>query len=195
MRNIILASTSPRRKALLQQLIGDDFEIKESSFEEDNTLDIDPIKLAERHALGKAKDVAQKVDSGIVIGADTFILFEKKVIGKPVTEEKARETLNKLSGNVMEVLSGLAVIDVDDNKEIVDHAITKIKIKKLSQQEIEDYIKSGEPLDKAGAFGIQERGGIFIEKIDGCYFNVVGLPLFKLNNILNKLGVSVFDYK
>ncbi|MFX0064367.1 MAG: Maf family nucleotide pyrophosphatase [Candidatus Hermodarchaeota archaeon] len=194
MRKIILASSSPRRKQLLQQLIGKNFEVKKSTYEENKELKTDPVELVLHHSLQKGKDVARHFKSGIVISADTVIIFEEQIQGKPNSEEEARKILRAISGKCIKVLSGIAVIDIDNNKEKQDHESTKVKIKNLSEKEIEEYIKSGEPLDKAGAFGIQEKGAIFIEKIDGCYSNVVGLPLYRLNNLLEQLGISIFEY-
>ncbi len=195
MKKIILASASPRRKELLQMLIGDNFDIATSSYEEDNTLKLSPKDLVLHHSLEKGRDVAKRVEEGIVVSADEIIVFNGKILGKPHTEEKAREMLNKISGNIIEVITGIAVIDVENKKELQDFELTKVKMKKMTEREIEDYIKSGEPLDKAGAFGIQGKASVFVEKIEGCYFNVVGLPLFKLNNLLSQLGISIFDYQ
>ncbi|MFX1255472.1 MAG: Maf family nucleotide pyrophosphatase [Promethearchaeota archaeon] len=189
-----MASSSPRRKQLLQQLIGQNFEVKKSTYEETKELKTDPVELVLHHSLQKGKDVAKDFESGVVISADTVVIFDKKIQGKPNSEEEARKILRAISGKYIEVLSGIAVIDIDNNKEKQAHEWTKVKIKNLSEKEIEEYIESGEPLDKAGAFGIQEKGAIFIEKIDGCYSNVVGLPLYRLNSLLEQLGISIFDY-
>ena len=115
-------------------------------------------------------------------------------MGKPHTEENAKNMLKSISGNFIDFLTGMAVIDIDNKKEIQDYEITKVKMKKMSEKEIDDYIKSEKPLDNAGAFNIHARGAILVEKVDGCYYNIVGLPLFKLNSILNRLGISIFEY-
>jgi len=192
MKQIILASGSPRRKELLSTLIGGNFTIQTSDYEEDNTLNLDPKDLVLRHSLEKAKDVAKDNKEAIVIGADTIIVFENKVLGKPHTEEKAKEMLSMMNGKTVEVTTGLAVIDGDD--ELQEFEVTKLQMKQMSEKEMDDYIATKEPLDKAGAFGIQGKGAVLVEKIDGCYFNVVGLPLFKLNSLLEKVGVSIFDF-
>lgn len=194
MKKIILASGSPRRKELLQMLIGDNFEVKTSAYEEDNTLVMTPKDLVLYHSLEKGRDVAKQLPEGVVIGADTVVVFENQVLGKPRSEDEAREMLEKISGQVVEVISGIAVINIEAKKELQDFEITKVKMKQMSAEEIADYIKTGVPLDRAGAFGVQDKGAVFIEKIDGCYFNAVGLPLFKLNNLLNQLGVSIFEF-
>ncbi|PIS39074.1 MAG: septum formation protein Maf [Candidatus Nealsonbacteria bacterium CG08_land_8_20_14_0_20_43_11] len=194
MKKIILASVSERRKELLALLIGNNFEIVVSSYEEDNTLNLSPKDLVLLHSLEKGRDVAKSLTEGIVISADTLVVFENQVLGKPKTPEKAKEMLNKINGRTVEVLTGMAVIDIENKKELQNFEIAKIKIKKMSEQEIDGYIKTGEPLDKAGAFAIQGKGAVLIEKIDGDFFNVVGLPLFKLSNLLSQLGISIFDF-
>ena len=145
------------------------------------------------HSLAKGRDVAKSLKQGIVVSADTIVVFENHVLGKPKTPEKAKEMLNKINGKIVEILTGMAVIDIENKKELQNFEKAKIKIKQISEQEIYGYIKTGEPLDKAGAFAVQGRGAVLIEKIDGDFFNVVGLPLFKLNNLFNQLGISVFD--
>lgn len=194
MRRIILASTSSRRKELLNMLIGDNFETIPSRYEEDNTLEMEPVELVKKHSLGKGKEVAEGLSDGIVIASDCLVFLENEALGKPKDKEDARKTLRKLSGNVIEVISGIAIIDIDNNKEYTDHDSAKVKIKELTEKEIEQYIETGEPLNRAGSFAIQGKGSIFIEKIEGDYLSIVGFPIFKLNKLLNELGVSIFDY-
>ncbi|MBT6690968.1 septum formation protein Maf [Candidatus Parcubacteria bacterium] len=195
MQKIILASGSPRRKQLLKQIIGDNFVIKTSSYEEDNELNIPPKDLVLKHSLAKGRDVANNLDEGIVISADTLIFYKGEVFGKPHTEENARRALKKISGKSIECITGMAVIDVKGRQEVQDYTITKLKIKSLTDKEIDDYIKAEQILDHAGSFAYEQKGAVLIESIDGCYYNVIGLPLNKLHQILNKLGVSSFDYK
>ncbi|MDP2951516.1 MAG: Maf family nucleotide pyrophosphatase [bacterium] len=193
MQKIILASSSPRRKELMALLFGDNFEIITSAYEEDNTLNLPPKELVLLHSLEKGRDVAEKLQEGIVISADTLVAFENEVLGKPKTTQEAKEMLNEINGKIVEVLTGLAVIDAKNKKELQDFERAKIKIKQMTSQEISGYIGTGEPLDKAGAFAVQGKGAVLIEKIEGDFFGIVGLPLFKLNNLLNQLGISVFD--
>jgi len=193
MKKIILASTSPRRKNLLRQLIGDNYEIVSSNYEEDNTLDMEPKDLTMKHAIGKGTDVAKNLTEGIVIAADTLVEYNGCVLGKPHTPEKAKEMLNIISGNYVNVYTGLAIIEIN-GQTFQDFEKTKVKIKKLSEKEIDDYVASGEPLDKAGAFGTQEKGIFLVESVQGDYSNVVGLPLQKVYAIFQKLGISIFDY-
>ncbi len=194
MKKIILASTSPRRHALLNQ-IGLKFKIVPSKYEEDMTLKLPPHELAMVLARGKAADVAKRRRSGIVIGVDTFVVFDKEVIGKPHNKVNAKKTLEKISNKVLKVYSGVAIIDAKTKKEILDYEISKVKIRKISSSEIKKYIDTKEPLDKAGAFGMQGLGAIFVAKIDGCYSNVIGLPLHNLAKNLAKIGIDVFSYR
>jgi len=191
-QKIILASSSPRRKELLKQ-IGLDFKIMPSKYEEDMTMKMSHKKLAKVLAYGKAKDVADRVKSGVIIGTDTFLVFGDKRIGKPKDKKDAKKILNSLSSKYIKIYSGVAIIDIKNKKEITDVEITKVKFKKLTEKEIDGYIKTKEPLDKAGAFGIQGIGAVFIEKIDGCYSNVIGLPLFNLYKNLSKLNIDIFS--
>lgn len=193
MRKIYLASGSPRRKELLQILVGNNFEITKSTFEEDNNANLPPQELAKIHALGKAKEA--EIKEGIVIGSDTFVYFNKRVLGKPKSKEEAKKMLMSLSENYLEVYSGIAAVDFDNNIELSDYVVTKVKFRKLDENEIEKYIQTGEPMDKAGSFAIQGKGSIFIEAIEGDYFSVVGLPLNKLNQMLKELKINIFDYK
>lgn len=185
-QKIILASTSPRRADLLRQ-IGFTFDITPSDYIEDMTLKVSNKKLARILAYGKAQDVANKVDSGIIIGVDTFIVCDSLRLCKPKDNNDAKYILKKISNKKLHVISGVAVIDIKNKKTIIDHEITYVYIKKLTNNEIDWYISTGEPLDKAGAFGIQGIGAFMVKKIDGCYNNVVGLPLYKLCTMLFKI--------
>jgi len=141
-------------------------------------------------ALSKARDIARKVKEGIVIGADTVVVYGGKILGKPRDEADAEKMLRKLSGRKHEVMTGLAIVDVDQNEEAVECVKTKVKFRKLSSGEIKEYVATGEPLDKAGAYGVQGKGAALVESIEGCYYNVVGLPLAKLVEMLKSLGVA-----
>lgn len=193
-QKIILASTSPRRKELLRQ-IGLDFDVVPSDFEEDMSLKLSNKDLAKTLALGKARAAAKKFKKGIVIGADTFVVYDGKRIGKPKDKNDARKMLRTLSGKIMKIYSGLAVIDAHTKKEMLDCEVALVRMSKLSNREIDDYIKTGEPLDKAGAFAIQGIGDVFIEKISRCYSSVIGLPLRSLYKSLRKLGINIFDFE
>lgn len=190
MREIILASSSPRRIEMLKML-GLEFAIVPSDFKEEFSGN-QSKDLVVINALGKAKDVESKVSNGpIIIAADTLVTIDNVVMGKPSSKEDAAYMLRKLSGRKHEVYTGICVIDTAKNLVIKDCVGTSVVFKDLSDKEIDSYIDSGEPMDKAGAYGIQGRGSLFIEKIEGCYYNVMGLPLNKLYYVLGKLGVDI----
>jgi len=232
MRPIILASASPRREMLLRQLIGDTFTIEVSDYgeggspggimggsgdgksgvrsdddkpgmESDDDGDTDIVTQVLRHSSGKARSVALRHSDGIVIGADTVVICNGKVYGKPHTSEKASEMLKEIGGKVVEVMTGVTVIDVgnggdddpdrlqtDQERELQTHEITRVFMKDFGNQTIQDYVSTGEPLDKAGAFGIQGKGAALVSRIEGDYCNVVGLPLYALSGLLKKVGVD-----
>lgn len=178
---------------MLVQIIGNAFEVCVSLYDEAPQPGMDATELVVHHSLSKARDVAVKFDSGIIISADTVVLCEGKVLGKPHSPENAKEMLSAISGKVVQAITGMTVLDVDSGSEVSVSEITDVKMKKMSSVEISSYVRSGEPLDKAGAFAIQGKGAILVESINGDFFNVVGLPLFKLALILEGMGVHVFD--
>lgn len=190
--DIVLASTSPRRKALLEQ-IKLSFKVVVSDYEEDMTLDMPPEELVMHLSQGKARSVAEKVSDALVIAADTIVAFEGRVVGKPHEKEDASEMLQKLSGKTHEVLTGLTVIDTAKNKELSRVVKTQVVFRNLSDYEIRTYVASGEPLDKAGAYGIQGLGALLIKEIRGDYYNVIGLPLVTLKEMLEECGVYVLQ--
>lgn len=189
-KKIILASTSPRRKELFEKLRLP-FTIEASDYEEDMTLKMSPLNLARTLSRGKAMAVAKKHKSGIVIGADTFVVFNNHLLGKPKSKAEAKKMLEKLSGKRVDVLTGLTLIDISSGKKISTTAMTKVFIKRLSEQEIDNYIASGEPMDKAGAFAIQGLGAVIIKKIEGDFLASMGLPLYILAKELKKMGIDV----
>ncbi len=189
-KKIILASQSPRRKQLLKQL-GLKFEVRPSEYEEDMSARKDPYELVKFLALNKAKDVIKHYKNAIIIGSDTIIIHKNHIIGKPRDKDQARKMLRCLSGNEHEVATGFAVIDTENNKIINDFNTAKVKFRELSDQEIEDYVNTGEPLDKAGSYGIQSKGAILIESVKGDYFSVVGLPIGKIYLALRELNINL----
>ncbi len=193
MRQIILASASPRRKELLKQFIGDNFLVHASSYGEFPYTDMRHEELLIKHSVEKARDVAKHFNSGLVISADTSVLFNGELLGKPQSPKKAEKMLEMLSGQRFGVITGLTVLDIDSRREISELESTTVWMDKISKEQISAYVRTGEPLDKAGAFAIQGKGAAFVEKIEGDFFNVVGLPLFKLGKILQRAGVSIFD--
>ena len=179
---LVLASTSPRRSALLSQ-IGITFEVRPSDIVEPPSnvyLNTPASEVTQKLALLKAVDVAQHFNEAIIIGADTLVSLEGKLLGKPTDDTEAFEMLTHLSGTCHEVVTGVALVDVETGREIVWAETTQVYFRELRSTEITAYIASGETSDKAGAYGIQGRGAAFVRRIEGCYFNVVGLPLASL---------------
>ena len=186
MKQIILASQSPRRKELLGRFC-QDLIIRADSSEEIKIPGEKPEETVCRLALTKAKNVASvSQGNALVVGADTIVVLDDDVLGKPKDEEDAFRMLRSLSGRVHTVVTGVAVLDTETGKEKTLAESTKVRFKELSNQEIAAYIASKEPMDKAGAYGIQELGSLFIEGVEGDYFNVVGLPVCKLGKLLKE---------
>jgi septum formation protein len=185
---IILASTSPRRKELLQS-VGIQFEIVAPSSDESLLGSENPKVYVLRLASEKALSVSLNLEGDfLVIGADTIVVVDNEILGKPSNEEEARAMLSKISGREHNVLTAFCIAQPKNNvlhSEVVD---TKVRVKTLEPQEIQGYIKTGEPMDKAGAYGIQGIGAFMIRGISGSYTNVVGLPIVEVLEALNKLG-------
>lgn len=189
-RRIILASGSQARKQLMEK-IKLAFEIQKSDFEEIMDPNKPPQELAVELALGKARDVATRNADAIVIAADSFVILGDEYLGKPHSIEEARRMLRKVSGKKQNFVTGLAVIDTESGTTVTDYEISEITVKEISDEEIEGYIATGEPFNKAGGYAIQEIGSIFIEKISGSYTGIAGLPMNKLHDILKQMGVKI----
>ena len=184
---IYLASRSPRRRKLLKQL-GIKFKSFSVNLDEKINGGEKPVNLVKRLSIEKLELARKKIKSGLIITADTIVVLNNKIIGKPKNKKEAVQYLKLLSGKQHIVFTGFAVMNIPANKIIVDYEKTEVKFRKLDDDEINDYVLSGSPLDKAGAYGIQDDfGAVFVEKINGCYYNVVGLPLTKLYQALRKL--------
>ncbi len=187
---IILASNSPRRRELLAQ-IGLAFTVAPSHVDESVLPGEAPVSYAERVAQDKARAAAKQAGKGIVIAADTIVVVGGAILGKPADAADARRMLTELSGREHEVVTGLAVMDAASEQCVTRISITKVWFRDLTEREIASYVATGEPLDKAGAYGIQGRGALLVERIEGCYSNVVGLPLSLLGEMLREFGISL----
>jgi len=184
---IVLASKSPRRKKLLQQL-NLKFKVISVEINEDQKGKELPAAMVKRLAREKLVRAKKSVEKGIIITADTIVVLNNKVIGKPVNKTDAKRILGKLSNKTHLVYTGFAVHNLKNEKTIIDFEKTEVTFRKLSNREIDDYIRTGSPMDKAGAYGIQDDfGAVFIKKINGDYYNVVGLPIAKLYTNLLKV--------
>jgi septum formation protein len=191
MKKIILASGSAQRKKLLK-LLGVRFSVRPSQVREIKKIQTTCCALVKENALLKAEDVASKLKRGIVIGADTVVYIgHKEIVGKPRDFRDARRILRILFSRPQWVYTGVAVIDVETGKCLVDYEKTKVFMIPLNDEEIARYHKRVDPFDKAGGFDIEGWGSIFIHRIEGCYSNVIGLPMAKLAGMLKKVGVSI----
>ncbi len=185
--NIYLASKSPRRRKLLKQ-INIDFKPISVNSPESIKNGESPVNIVKRLALEKLFAAKEKISEGIIITADTIVYINGHVLGKPVDVADAEKMLRKLSGETHSVYTGYAIYNSNKDKTVLDYEKTLVKFRKISSKEIEDYVATGSPMDKAGAYGIQDDfGAVFVEKITGCYYNVVGLPLSKLYTSLQRI--------
>ncbi|MDD5289118.1 MAG: Maf family protein [Dehalococcoidales bacterium] len=190
MKTIILASASPRRKELLEK-IGIKFDVEAGNSEEEIVTGIEPHELVRQLSLKKARAVVSGHKNAIIIAADTIGLLGNKILGKPYTENEARKMLKEISGKSHTVITGLTILDTATGKLLSKTVDTKVYIKKLTEQEIDTYVRTGEPLDKAGAYAIQGLGAVIVEKIEGDYYNVMGLPIHTLVEALKDFDVHI----
>ncbi len=188
METIILASASPRRAELLQQ-VGIPFLARTASFREVESAGAG-LDMMEKNALGKALEIAAENPGRIVLGADTLVFCAGRFLGKPQDSREARKMLRELSGREHRVITGLALLWQD--RQQICREETRVWFRELEEEEIAAYVMSGEPRDKAGAYGIQGRAAVFVERLEGCYFNVVGLPLAALVRMLKNWDVSIW---
>ncbi len=189
---LILASGSPRRKSLLQA-VGADFKAVNPMVDEDGIENLTPETAVRQLAKEKAQEVRARLSPAdrkrLIVSADTVVAYRHHILGKPIDPADADRMLKMLSGRWHQVYTGLCLISPLDGRIITGYEVTKVKFRHLSSTYINNYVASGEPLDKAGAYGIQELGALIVEKVDGCYFNVVGLPLVKLDKMIRRLNL------
>ncbi|QKS71851.1 septum formation inhibitor Maf [Paenalkalicoccus suaedae] len=183
MKPILLASQSPRRKQLLDQ-VGITFTVKPSDYEEDHSLALPPTELVQQLAYEKARDVfvREEKQNSIIIGADTLVALDDEVLGKPRDDHDAKQMLMRLSGKKHQVHTGVAILSSTQESRFTESA--DVYFYPLTESEIDAYIKSGEPADKAGAYGIQGLGATLVERIEGDYFSIVGLPIAKVVRVI-----------
>lgn len=188
---LVLASRSPRRRELLSRL-GLDFVVIPSDVAEEQYTSLPPVARVTALARAKAEAVARGLTEAVVVAADTLVVCEGRVLGKPASREEAEAMLTFLSGRTHEVYTGVAVMSVPGGVCRETWERTEVRFRRLSEREIKAYVATGEPLDKAGAYGIQGRGALLVEGIAGDFFNVVGLPLVKTAMLLEECGFSVW---
>lgn len=191
MRRLVLASSSPRREELMEML-GLSFTIVPSKIDEGEYTGLKPVDLVRELARAKAEGVAKLVENSIVVGSDTIVVLNGELMGKPVNNLHAVKMLKRMQNRQHTVITGLAVCDSESEKISVDYDKTEVYMLPMSDADINFYVNTGEPMDKAGAYGIQGIGGAFIEKIVGSYFTVMGLSIHKLAIMLREFGISIF---
>lgn len=192
MRKTVLASGSPRRKKLLQQ-INLPFDVQVSSVDETFDPDLPASRIVQQLALRKARDIAQKNTDALIIGADTIVVFEDEILEKPADNPEARQMLQQLSGKTHQVQTGVALCKVGLSHNITDTLTfvekTDVTFGNLDSRDIKTYVAGGSPMDKAGGYGIQDDfGAIFVKRIEGDYYNVVGFPLHRFYNIMKSFA-------
>jgi septum formation protein len=194
MQKLVLASGSPRRIRMLKEL-GVEFSVAKSNFREPGYKNNQsPSEFVRKNAQGKAGGVVPQFDDALIIGADTVVVYRNRVLGKPETPEEAFEHMQMLKGRTHAVYSGICLVDAAGNKVLCDYEKTFVTFRKLTDSEISFYLSRINPMDKAGAYAIQGEGALIVEKIKGCYYNVVGFPLARLEQMLLDMGKSLFEY-
>ncbi|MBI4231712.1 septum formation protein Maf [Candidatus Peregrinibacteria bacterium] len=188
-KQLVLASKSPRREELLKQ-INLDFLVHPSNFEEKDT-HLSPEELALHNAIGKAQQVARHYKNALIIGVDTVVAHNDRIFGKPKDEEDAKEILRYLSNTTHKVISAICIFDTDQDKHLTALETTFVSMDRLDEADIDAYVKSGEGVDKAAGYAIQGLGSLYIKKIEGDYFNVVGLPIYRLRKMLKSFKIKL----
>ena len=188
-KDLILASGSPRRRELLAGL-GWEFRVEPSLITETKPEGEAPAHLVKRLAFEKASEVASRFPGNWVVGADTVVSIDGMILGKPKDEVEAKSMLRRLAGETHSVFTGVALI-APDGRSLSETEETKVTFRPLSDEEISAYVACGESMDKAGAYAIQGRGTLLASRVDGCYFNVVGLPLFLLSRMFASMGAPL----
>ncbi|MBN2201704.1 septum formation protein Maf [bacterium] len=182
---LILASRSPRRAELLRRM-GFIFDVMEPDIEENVPERGDPRTLVSALSAGKAEAVLNAVRDGWIVGADTVVVLDGAILEKPASPGHAAEMLSRLSGRTHEVFTGFTLIQALSGRRCSDTERTAVTFRSLDKWEIDDYVSSGAPMDKAGAYGIQDRSGLFVDRIEGCFYNVVGFPLTRFYEALKR---------
>ncbi len=189
---IILASASPRRKEILEK-IKVKFDVLKSNIDETYIENEIPESFCMRLSFEKGYSVSVKHKDDLIISADTIVVYNNKIFNKPKDELEAIEMIKTLSGKTHQVITGFSLINLSNNKKIVDFVVSEVKFKNLSNQTILDYIKTGEYKDKAGAYGIQGYGSLLVESINGDYFNIVGLPISRIyDKLKTDFNIDIF---
>lgn len=185
-KKLILASSSPRRKEILEK-DGVEFRIRFPLDIVEETSGSDPVEHVLTLSRKKAESISGRTGEGIILGADTVVVLDGEILGKPKSPKEARSMLKKLSGRAHKVYTGITLLNKYNGKSVSDYDCTEVKFNRLEDEKIAEYIHSGEPMDKAGAYGIQGMGNFLVENIQGNLDNVIGLPRAKLKEMLYKI--------
>lgn len=197
LRQLVLASSSPRRRELVASLgLSLPVLILPSDTDEGTPPDWQPSEVVEQLGLRKARATARLLSAedragSLIVGADTIVVLDGEILGKPQDRADAIATLTRLQGRRHRVYTGVACVDTRSGRELAAHRMTEVLMKPLDPMIIERYVDTGEPMDKAGSYGIQGRGSVLVERIEGCYFTVVGLPLALLSDMLAEFEIAV----
>ncbi len=192
MKKVVLASSSPRRNEILKRA-RIPFVVDPGDYAEDMSLNLPPDELVRHLALGKAESMKDTYPNAVIIGADSIVILDGMIFGKPHTKEEAKEMLKKLSGKKNSVITGYAIIDAETGSVVTNAVEAFVYFREISEEEIDAYIATGEPFDKAGAYHIQGAGGMFIEKIEGDHTAILGLPLWPVVRSLKQFGIEPFQ--
>jgi len=187
---LVLASSSPRREEILNQLKLK-FTIVPGKIDESTYNSSKPEELVKTLAVEKARSVSGLVEDALIIAADTVVVYGDEILGKPADQAEAKEQLKLLSGREHNVITGIAVLDSETGEVLVERNVTRVKMLEFNEEKIDKYISTGEPMDKAGSYGIQGLGGLFVEEIEGSYYSVVGLPIHQLAELLDKFNYGI----
>ena len=183
---LILASTSPRRREYIR-LLDRPFVCEKPHVSEEIQPGLAPEEMVMELARRKAEEVASRHTEGIIIGADTVVVLQGEILGKPRDEQDAAEMLRRLSGKIHKVFTGFCVMGIEKSMQMCNYKVTKVKMSNLTDEQIQWYIHTKEPFDKAGSYAIQGYGARFIEAIEGCFFNVVGFPIQAIYEMISKI--------
>ncbi|PID51991.1 MAG: septum formation protein Maf [Candidatus Moraniibacteriota bacterium] len=189
-RHIILASQSFHRKMLLKQIGITNFDVVVSDYEEDMNACADPVELVQFLACEKAKVVAKHYHDAIIISGDTVLVFDGRCIGKPRDAKEARETLRAFSGKEVRAVSGFAIIDTKTGNVVCDYGAGSVFFRDLTDEEIAQYVATGEPLSLAGSFGAMRRGAVLVKSFSGDFYSIVAFPVNKIYCVLRDMGVN-----
>lgn len=187
---LVLASASPRREEILARL-NLKFTIVPSKINEEEFSAGSPVELVKTLAAEKARSVSTLVEDALIIAADTVVVHNEQILGKPTGKLEAKKMLKKLSSDRHQVITGVAVLNSKTKESLVDYNITEVKMTELNQVDIDSYVETGEPLGKAGSYAIQGFGGLFVEEIKGSYYSVMGLPIHQLASLLDQFNYGI----